>query len=171
MSTVGRIPTLRECQQRLLVWGQVLPKFGADGRGGAETQLAILKFQRAHWPPLKATGEFDGPTVEALFRRPPGAVTTIGEEVAIGAISVIVNSILKKVGVQVDFSKISKAIAGAISGAGMAGGAAAYTYISLPESAQSVLPHWVGVVVPIVNMCIGGIVGFSVVYFAPPNKG
>ena len=69
-----------------------------------------------------------------------------------------------------NFAKISKALAGAVAGAGMGGGGAAYTYLSLPPALVTLLPAWVPVVVPLVNMAIGAVGGFCVVYFAPANK-
>jgi len=69
-----------------------------------------------------------------------------------------------------DFSKIAKAIAGAVSGAGIGGGGVAYAYLSLPPAAAAALPSWVSVDMPIANMVIGAVVGFAVVYFAPANR-
>jgi len=48
-----------------------LPKFGADGLGGAETQTAINDFQKRHGLPV--TGQLDGATQKALT--PPAPVT------------------------------------------------------------------------------------------------
>lgn len=43
-----------------------LPKYGADGLGGSETQAAIEAFQASRVPPLTVTGQFDDPTKAAL---------------------------------------------------------------------------------------------------------
>lgn len=43
-----------------------LPKYGADGLGGHETQAAIVAFQKSRTPPLPVTGQFDDATRAAL---------------------------------------------------------------------------------------------------------
>ena len=109
--------------------------------------------------------------MEALFRDPPSAVHTVTEDLAIGAISLTVNYLLKGTGVQVDFSKISKAIAGGITGAIATTGTMAAVYFQLPPEAQTHFPGFVYSVLPWVNEAIGFAVGFCGVYLAPPNKG
>lgn len=95
---------------------------------------------------------------------------TLANTVATAIVNVVLVNLLKGTGIQMDFSKISKAIAGLFAGAGAAGGSAAYAYISLPANVQAVLPSWVAPDITIVNTIIGAIVGFALVYFAPANK-
>jgi hypothetical protein len=76
-------PILQSWQRKLIDAGFPLPKFGADGYGGAETRDAILAFQRAH-PPLELTGQFDDATRTALnpphsTSIPPGIATAVAE--------------------------------------------------------------------------------------------
>lgn len=51
-------------QKMLLTLGYGLPRYGADGDFGAETQAAVKQFQRDH--NLEATGIYDNVTAEAL---------------------------------------------------------------------------------------------------------
>lgn len=62
-----------------------------------------------------------------------------------------------------DFSKISKAIAGGFAGAVTALGGTAGVAVSIPAGG----PNWEQYVATGV---VGFIVGFAGVYFAPPNK-
>lgn len=48
-----------------------LPKYGADGLGGHETQAAIIAFQKSRTPPLEVTGQFDPATRAALNPQRP----------------------------------------------------------------------------------------------------
>lgn len=170
MSPAPHIPTLREAQRRLLVWGQRLPKYGADGKGGEETRAAIVAFQHSAWPPLKATGQFDAATLARLFSDPPGKVTIVEESVAIGAIGWILSRLGRKVGLQMNFSKISKAIAGGIAGAVATTGTMAAIYVQLPPEAATHFPSFVYSVLPWINEAVGFAIGFCVVWLAPPNK-
>jgi peptidoglycan hydrolase-like protein with peptidoglycan-binding domain len=135
------------------LWRQVNGKVitGADGKPVASVDNEMLRLLGLGQPLITEPG-------------------TLGNTIALPIINLVLNTALKGTGITMDFSKIAKAIAGGLSGAGIGGGAAAYTYLSLPPSAADVLPHWVPVAVPIVNMAIGFVVGFSVVYFAPANK-
>jgi hypothetical protein len=72
---VGRRHTaetvVRAVQERLLAWDAgVLPKWGADGDFGVETEEAVKRFQVAVG--LTATGSVDGLTL-ALLLNPPSA--------------------------------------------------------------------------------------------------
>lgn len=179
MGTVRRILTYDEAlsvQRALNAHGAKLLE---DGHFGQLSQLALIRFQ--HTNGLPETGEPDLVTCSALgipaittpAPAPPPKLTpnpVVQGLVGFIANYVINNLILKGTGINMDLAKISKAIAGGLSGAGIGGAGAAYTYISLPPAAQDVLPHWVPVAIPIANMVIGFVVGFSVVYFAPANK-
>lgn len=71
-------PVMKAWQQRLIDVAahedkpNPLPKYGADGNGGRETQDAILRFQQEHY--LPATGEFDDDTRRALTPQPQGNI-------------------------------------------------------------------------------------------------
>lgn len=168
---LDHVPTIRECQQRLLLWGEALPS-GPDGLGGRETRDAIVSFQAKHALEfgLTPSGVLDQRTVNALWREPPSQLHYLAKDIGLGILSFALTQVLKGMGINVDLSKISKAIAGLLSGAGIAAGTSAYTYISLPASVAAQLPSWVSVDIPIVNAVIGGIIGFAIVYFAPANK-
>lgn len=65
-----------------------LPRYGADGLGGQETQTAILDFQARHG--LATTGQFDEPT-KALLNPTTGPDYTLGRSL----IPIILSMILK----------------------------------------------------------------------------
>lgn len=69
-----------------------------------------------------------------------------------------------------NLARISKAIAAALSGAGIAAGSSVYTYVQIPAALAAQLPAWVSTDLPIANAIIGAIVGFVIVYWAPANK-
>ena len=179
MGTISRILTPAEATSLQTALNAHGANLEADGHFGALSQKALIAFQ--HDNGLPETGNPDLVTCSALGIAPittqapaPALKLTPNPIVqAIGAFLanyVINNLILKGTGITMDFAKISKAIAAAISGAGIGGGAAAYTYISLPATVAAQLPPWVSTEVPIANMIIGAIVGFLIVYFAPANK-
>lgn len=60
--------TVRSLQTRLMALGFPLPRFGADGKYGRETQAALKAFQYAHG--LAPTGTADGPTLALLLPAP-----------------------------------------------------------------------------------------------------
>lgn len=61
---------VRAVQERLLAWDAgALPKWGADGDYGAETEEAVERFQTAM--DLTATGSVDGLTLALLLGPPP----------------------------------------------------------------------------------------------------
>ena len=67
-----------------------------------------------------------------------------------------------------DFSTISKAIAGGLSGAVATAGTTGIVYFSVPATAG--LPAWIYAGLPIINAVIGFAIGFYGVYRAPANK-
>ena len=67
-----------------------------------------------------------------------------------------------------DLSKISKAVAGGISGAVATAGTTGVIYLNVPATAG--LPAWLYAGLPIANAVIGFVIGFCGVYFAPANK-
>ena len=95
--TVGdRGDDVRTMQQALLAQGYKLPKYGADGDYGAETQKAVAAFQRATG--LLATGQADTATLTRIMaqEKAPGA----GELLVIASVSANVRGgpgMLKKV--------------------------------------------------------------------------
>lgn len=68
-----------------------------------------------------------------------------------------------------NLARISKAIAAAVSGAGIGAGSVVYAYIQIPAALAAQLPPWVSTDVPIANAVIGFIVAGVIVYFAPAN--
>lgn len=155
------------------------PQLEVDGDLGENTAAAVRLWRQIN---NKPTGMVDGKPVYAasvdaemlrLLGLGPALMTepgTLANIIVLPLIDFALNQALKGTGITMDFAKFSKAIAGAISGAGLAAGTSAYTYISLPPEASATLPHWVGVAVPLVNMAIGALIGFAVVYWAPANK-
>lgn len=88
------IEIMQQWQQKLLDAAKAegkpnpLPVYGADGHGGAETQAAVIAFQKAH--NLTVTGQFDDATRAALTpSKPtlsiPPALIELGIETAIDA--------------------------------------------------------------------------------------
>lgn len=69
-----------------------------------------------------------------------------------------------------DFAKVSKAIAGGVTGVVAATGTMAVVYLQLPPEAQTHFPSFVYSALPWANEVIGFAVGFCGVYFAPANK-
>lgn len=66
-----------------------LPKYGADGLGGAETQAAVIAYQKAHG--LTVTGQWDDATLKMLNPAPhhigiPPALIELGIETVIDAV-------------------------------------------------------------------------------------
>lgn len=57
--------SILDTQRRLIALGYALPKFGADGKPGAETAAALCAFQRDRG--LPETGMADAPTLDALM--------------------------------------------------------------------------------------------------------
>lgn len=57
--------TVLETQRRLLALGHKLPKYGADGMAGKETEAALREFQAVKGIPV--TGKADAPTLAELF--------------------------------------------------------------------------------------------------------
>jgi N-acetylmuramoyl-L-alanine amidase len=57
---------IKDVQLRLLAMGYVLPKYGADGFMGAETNAALSQYQRAHGLPV--TGHPDERTLADMFK-------------------------------------------------------------------------------------------------------
>lgn len=66
-----------------------LPKYGADGFGGAETRNAILAFQASRNPPLPQTGQLDDTTRAAL--NPPLPRVSISPGVATAVAEIVTN--------------------------------------------------------------------------------
>ena len=68
-----------------------------------------------------------------------------------------------------NLARVSKAIAAAFSGAGLAAGSTVYTYVQIPAALAAQLPGWVTTDLPIANAVIGFVVAGAIVYFAPAN--
>ncbi len=64
-----------------------LPKFGADGLGGHETQDAITAFQKSRTPPLTITGQFDAATRAALAPTAAPHISSLEVAVLMAALS------------------------------------------------------------------------------------
>lgn len=83
---------MRVYQKRLVELGFFLPKFGADGFGGRETQEAILSLQRKY--KLKLTGQFDSETVSFMWpTSKPQILTTLENPLVQFGLNYIVNQI------------------------------------------------------------------------------
>jgi hypothetical protein len=57
---------VQSVQQALIDLGYLLPRFGANKNFGPETETAVRAYQKAHYPPLSATGVVDHDTIAAL---------------------------------------------------------------------------------------------------------
>ncbi len=90
-------PIMKSWQQRLIDVAAAegkpnpLPKFGADGFGGHETQTAIVAFQASRNPPLPQTGQLDEATRMALNPpRPPVSLNPIETALIATALDAII---------------------------------------------------------------------------------
>lgn len=172
MSKFGSTAKDRIALQRALNSSGIYPVLIAeDGVWGTMTGRVITLY-RAQNSILPAGAVVDNKLLRSLGLGVPLITQqgTLGNIVLDLVEGVVEREIEQRTGIKMDFSKISKAIAGLFAGAGAAGGSAAYAYISLPASVQAVLPSWVAPDITIVNTIIGAIVGFAIVYFAPANK-
>lgn len=141
---------------------------GADGVLGNDTATAIVKFRTAHGlTPYKPVFDTDLERELGLLAIQDPVVQAVGNTL----INLIVGQYLKGLGINMDFAKISKAIAGGISGLLATTGTMAIVYFNLPPADVAHFPSFIYSVVPYINEALGFAVGFCTVYFAPPNKG
>lgn len=82
-------PVIQKLQNLLMARGYALPRWGADGLGGHETQAAILAFQRDN--NLALSGQFDAPTL-AKLNPPPSSVWHLTEGEVSFVLAIVANS-------------------------------------------------------------------------------
>lgn len=168
MSYLDTVDKRKAIQAALNEKLSLTPPLTVDGVLGPLSAAAIVN-ARSHFN-LDHQGE---PVVDTDLERELGLLTIQSPEVKAAGnfiLEFIINQALRGTGVNMDFAKISKAIAGGISGAIATTGTMAAIYIQLPPEAQTHFPSLVYSVLPWINEALGFIIGFSVVYFAPPNK-
>lgn len=158
----------RELQQALIDHGFDVGPDGADGDLGGDSARAIIAARIKYH--LSRQSEA---LVDIDLQRELGLLTIQSPEVQAAGnfiLNFIINQALKGTGITMDFAKISKAIAGGITGVLAVTGTMGVVYLQLPAEAQTHFPSFVYTVVPWINEAIGFAVGFCGVYLAPANK-
>jgi hypothetical protein len=170
-----------ECQRKLILLGY-LPALDEnkqpndDGRFGAKSLDAYNHYRATMGkPPAFPPIHLDALNADLFPEEQPApkpklTPNPIVQAVGVFVLNTILNQALKGTGITMDFAKISKAIAGGITGAIATTGTMAVIYLQLPPDAQTHFPSFVYSVLPWVNEGIGFLVGFCGVYLAPANK-